>query len=153
MYNCSNRNLTRLPDTALNGTDWVIVTGNNLRHVTTAPEYLPTVLHLDLSRSNVTGITADVIVKTLEKAKYLNIAMNNLTQVPEEIRRSSNGTELWMSGNPYRCDCDVMWMRDWLLEATNVMDIQNVTCASGKMIGKRVSSLSEFWHKKIVMKG
>ena len=33
------------------------------------------------------------------------------------------------------------------------MDIQNVTCASGKMIGKRVSSLSEFWQKKIVMKG
>ncbi|XP_035020153.2 trophoblast glycoprotein b [Hippoglossus stenolepis] len=36
---------------------------------------------------------------------------------------------LWLAGNPWRCDCFIEEMLLWLKNSTQVMDVQNLTCA------------------------
>ena len=138
IFNCSNINLTHLPDTALNGTNWLIVSGNNLNQMIEVKKYMNEIVHLDVSNNDVTDISGDVLTNVLKKARYLNIAKNSLKQLPEEIAKATNDTELWIGNNPYDCNCGMMWMKDWLLGAPKVMDKKNVKCATGKMKGKNM---------------
>ena len=93
------------------------------------------IVYMDMSSSSIEAISSDVMDALLENTLYLNISNNSLKVLPETITASANYTELWISGNPYDSSCDVMWMRDWLVEATHVMDKENVTCNTGVMKG------------------
>ena len=55
--------------------------------------------------------------------------------LPRSITESNNDTKLRISNNSYECNCDMMWMRDWLVKATNILDREEVVCKKGKMIG------------------
>ena len=72
----------------------------------------------------------------VESVKYLDISRNNLTEIPQIITKTSNISKLWISENPFECNCDMMWMKDWLLGATNVEDKENVTCLQNKVKSK-----------------
>ena len=74
-----------------------------------------------------------VITKTI---KYLDISNNKLQYLPEEIQDIKNFTKLWISNNAFACNCDMLWMRDWLIDAANVIDKEHVKCHSGKWNGK-----------------
>ena len=91
--------------------------------------------HLNLSSSQITSIGAQAINLIIDEKTYLNIRNNSLKYLPKKIENTRNTTELWIAYNSYECNCDMMWMRDWLVQATNVMDKENTTCASGDMIG------------------
>ena len=69
----------------------------------------------------------------IKSVKHLDIRGNNLTSLPETITKANKTNKLWISGNPYECNCDMLWMKDWLMDTRNVMDKDNVTC-SGKTI-------------------
>ena len=97
------------------------------------------IVHLDLSDSNVTEITPNVMASVLQNAKYLNVANNNLRQLPRAITKARNETKLRISGNHYDCNCDMMWMRNWLIKAPSVMDKEKTTCATGKLKGRSLS--------------
>ena len=45
-------------------------------------------------------------------------------------------TNLWLSNNPYECNCDMLWMKDWLVDTGNVMDKENVTCSGNGIKGE-----------------
>ena len=89
----------------------------------------------DLQYSNITEISSKVVKSMLKSSKYLKISHNKIKFLPREITQAGNTTKIWISNNPYECNCDMMWMRDWLVQATNVMDKENVICATGKMKG------------------
>ena len=73
----------------------------------------------------------------LNNVKKLYLSNNYLKSLPKSIMESNNDPKLWISNNSYHCNCDMMWMRDWLLKARNVMDKEQVKGnAKGKMIGK-----------------
>ena len=136
MFDCTNKGLTRLPNEVQLGTDWVILTGNNLGQISMVT-WLSNVTHIDLSFSNVTAISNDVMSKLVKNnKKYLSIARNNLKYVPREIEGAGNGTELWIGGNPYECNCDMLWMRDWLVSTTAVRDRDDAVCNTGNMKGR-----------------
>ena len=97
--------------------------------------------YLDMSTSNIRYINGDVISTIQENIKYLNIANNSMKYLPRAIAVSHNITELRISNNPYECNCDMMWMRDWLVQATNVKDKENATCSTGKMKGRTYSTI------------
>ena len=103
------------------------------------------ITHLDLSTSRLSGITERVMRSMLKNTKTLNLTNNVLQVLPQAITKS-NKTKLWLSNNPYDCYCDMMWMRDWLVKATNVMDKDEIVCTKGKMIGnmyENVNALNE----------
>ena len=76
----------------------------------------------------------EVIVKSL---KYLDIRRNYLKEIPDIIKKGNNMTKMWISDNPYECNCDMLWMKDWLINATNVEDKDNVTCLHNEVKGER----------------
>ena len=140
IFNCSNANLTHLPERASDHTNWLIASRNNLKKVFEVKQYMKEIIHLDLRDSKVTEISNDVVDIVLQNVKYLNVANNSLRQLPRAVTKARNETYLRISNNPYECNCDMMWTRDWLLKAPNVMDKENAKCATGKMKGRSLSS-------------
>ena len=135
IFDCRNKHLTSLPDTVLPDTDWLLLSGNNFGSLNKAPDYLKNTTLLDVSSSNITEIDETVLEIIVEYLKHLDIRRNNLKTLPKTITKANNMTKLWISDNPYECNCD-MWMKDWLIDATNVMDKKNATCSSNKIKGK-----------------
>ena len=134
---CHNKKLTTFPKKILSNTEWLLLSGNNLGVIDTVPSYLNNIVHLDLSSSNVEEISHNIIKAVINNVQYLDISYNKLKKLPSNIVSVSNLTDLWISGNPFDCNCDMMWMRDWLLEAEKIKDKENVTCALGKLKGTK----------------
>ena len=66
----------------------------------------------------------------------MDIRGNKLTTLPRAIVNIRGSSKLWISDNPYDCNCDTLWMKDWLIDAENVQDKYNAICATGKMKGE-----------------
>ena len=125
-----------LPETVLNDTDWLLLSGNNLGSLTKAPDYLDNINLLDVRSSHINEIDAKVMETILKSVKHLDIRGNNLKVLPRTITKANNMTKLWISDNPYKCHCDMLWMKKWLNGATNVEDKGKVTCSTGKVTGE-----------------
>ena len=104
---------------------------NSLRSLNNARDYLDNITLLNLSSSNIVGITERVMEVIIQNVKYLDIMGNNVTEIPRIITKANNLTELWISKNPYECHCDMLWMKNWLTNTSYVMDKDNVTCSNG----------------------
>ena len=131
---CNYKNLTHLPKSLSNNTDWLEAIGNNFKDITTVESYFTELGVLNLSSSNITSIISDVMTSMLKNTKGLSLDNNNLKYLPKTITQAKNQTRLFISKNPYECNCDMLWMRDWLMGAF-VLDSRHVTCATGKMKG------------------
>ena len=132
IFNCQNKSLTSLSETVLEDTDWLFLSGNNLGSLNKVPDYLKNITLLDLRSSNITLIDEKLMEIIIKSVKHLDIRGNNLTEIPQIITKADNISKLWISGNPYLCNCDTLWMRDWLNRATNVKDKTIVQCSTGK---------------------
>ena len=120
----------------LEDTDWLLLSGNNLRSLWKAPDYLKNITLLDLSSSKIEEIDETVMEVILENVQSLDIRGNKIQTLPRTIANINGSSELWISGNPYECNCDMIWMKDWLVDSKNVMDKINVKCSSNKIKGK-----------------
>ena len=136
IFNCHNANLTFFPNTIVNDTDWLLLSGNSLGEINNNVNYLSEIETIDISSSEVQSIENDIIASMVKAKLFLDIRNNRLTSLPRAIVGVKNTTELWISNNPCECNCDMMWMRVWLIKATNVEDRENVTCATGQMKGR-----------------
>ena len=113
IFDCRNKGLKRLPETVLEGTDHLLLSGNNLGSFNKAPGYLVNVTLVDLRSSKIREIDEKVMKVMIKSVKYLDISRNNLTEIPQIITKASNISKLWISENPFECNCDMMWMKDW----------------------------------------
>ena len=136
IFNCQSKSLTRLPETVLQNTDWLLLSGNSLGSLKKAPGYLKNITLLDLSTSEITEIDEAVMEVIVKSVKHLDIRGNNLKNLPQIIKNVAAENKLWISGNPYECNCDTLWMKDWLMDTRNIMDKDNVTCSKNKVKGK-----------------
>ena len=94
------------------------------------------ITNIDMNACRIKSIGEDALNTLLtNNTKYLDIRNNQLKNLPSQITAASDMTQLWISGNPYECNCDMIWMRDWLVEATNVMDKENIKCVTGTLKG------------------
>ena len=121
----------------LKETDHLLLSGNNLRSLNKAGDYLKNITLLDLSSSNITHIDEKLIEIFIKSVKYLDIRGNNLKALPKTITKANNMTKLWLSSNPYECNCDMLWMKDWLTDTDIVLDKDNITCSGHQMKGER----------------
>ncbi len=134
--NCSFNNMTTLPDILLPRTKLLMMSGNHLGHLDSVPENFPEIKELYLNRSNIKKISDGVLKILLGKTKHLHLSNNNMRQISSLLQEENFHTRLWLSENPYDCNCDMMWMRDWLQNASNVMNKENITCSTGRWKGK-----------------
>ena len=121
----------------LQDTDWLLLSGNNLGSLNKAPDYLNNISLLDLSSSNITEIKEAAIELIMHNVKSLDIRGNKLKNLPATIANINIIIKLWISDNPYECNCEMLWMKDWLVDTGNVMDKKNITCSSTKIRGKK----------------
>ncbi len=139
--NCSYKNMTQLPTQVLPRTEQLIMSGNNIAELQTVDEVLVDVTTINLEANNITHITDEAIETLLFNRKSVRLTGNKLQQLPSSLQTLNCQTNIWLSNNLFDCNCDMMWMRDWLLNATNVKDKENITCASGKWKGQCQCSL------------
>ena len=65
------------------------------------------------------------------------------------MRNQKHLTKVWLSTNPFRCDCEMIWMKDLLNTFTTpigdhiIVDYKNVKCKSSMMIGTAIYNLNE----------
>ena len=147
IFNCRNKGLTSLPDTVLKDTDWLLLSGNNLGSLNKAPDYLENITLVNLSSSNIKDVDTKVMEAMIKSVKHLDIRGNKLIEIPQIIAEAKNTTQLWISDNPYQCNCDMIWMKDWLINTHSVQDKEIVTCLTGKTNGKIIHKiLKQFLH-------
>ena len=120
----------------LKDTDWLLLSGNNLGSLNKVPNYLGIMTLLNLSSSNITEIDNTVMEAIVKSVKDLDIRRNKLKTLPEKIKNVNSVNKLWISGNPYECNSDTLWVKDWLIDNRNVQDKDNVTCSTNKVKGK-----------------
>ena len=120
----------------LEETDWLLMSGNSLGSLTETPDYLNNITFLNLSSSNIQYIEEKVIKVISKSVMRVDIRGNKLKSLPLAITSMNGSTKLWISDNPYECNCDTLWMKDWLIENKNVQDKYNVVCSTGKMKGE-----------------
>ena len=120
----------------LRDTDQLLLSGNNLGSFNEAPDYLENITFFNISSSNIRNIDEKVVTVLIKYIKHLDISRNILKRLPQKITNLNSTSELWISGNPYECDCDMVWMKEWLIDTLSVQDKENVTCLTGKTKGK-----------------
>ena len=86
--------------------------------------------------SLITEIDETVMAVIVKSVKILDIRGNKFKNLPESIAKVNKTNKLWISDNPYECNCDMIWMKDWLMDTTSVLDKENVTCSGSKVKGE-----------------
>ena len=55
------------------------------------------------------------VARVLPEVRVLHVDDNWLTSLGPDLAGLSRLTDLRLAGNPFRCDCRSLWMKDWLL--------------------------------------
>ena len=140
---CSHSGLTHIPDAIPEETDWLLLSGNNISSLTIESSPLNDTLYhlsqLDLSGNSLVNVSAEVVNDFIQSDNllYFNISNNKLISLPENIKNLTSLKTLKLSGNTFECSCENFWMKQWLLNETQVVDdFENIKCKmkSGKRI-------------------
>ena len=141
--NCSYSGLTHIPDSLPEQTDWLILSGNNnsslMIETTSVNDTFYYVSELDLDGNNLANISSEIMDGFIQNKiiLHLDISNNHLESLPKSFKNLTSLNTLKISGNIFECSCDNFWMKEWLLNETQVvMDFENVKCKmkSGKWI-------------------
>ncbi len=128
--------MTQLPVFLLPNTEQLIMTGNDLKAINHVSKDFPHLKTIDMERSNISEISTLALQALLSHSQNLKLSGNKIHHMSSVLHTGGNQTNLWFSRNPLQCNCDMMWMKDWLVNATNVMDKENITCVGGKWNGR-----------------
>ena len=139
-----------MPKSVPKYTDWVWLENNNIG-ILDGEEYIKTIKFLNLNKNIISTVTAFFITKVHESKnmKWLNLAQNKLFKIPKKIQNLKRLEKVWLSGNRFHCDCDMVWMVGWLNNFTTtlgehvIVDYQDIKCHNGKMKGKPIYLLDE----------
>ncbi len=127
--------MTHYPDKLLPKSQQLIMVGNDLKKISFVTKGFPHLRTIDLRNSGIDEISTQAFQDLLLCSQNLKLSDNKLSHIPIILQTTSYQTNIWLSKNPYECNCEMMWMRDWLLNATNVMDKEDIICNGGKWNG------------------
>ena len=99
--------------------------------------------HMNFANSSISSIGPNFFsnLATVGKVRYLNLADNKLKSFSKDIQQS-NLSEIYLSGNPIDCNCDMFWFAKWL-NTTVVKDFEDIRCVGGEWNGALVYRLTQ----------
>lgn len=86
--------------------------------------------NLSLQNSSIHSILNETL--TVPTLRDLDLRDNMLRDLPASLLAEFSlipGLHIWLAGNPWRCDCFIEDLLPWLKNSTQVLDVQNLTCA------------------------
>lgn len=92
------------------------------------------------------GLTTDTLPSSFPvSTSELRLHNNHLTALPTGLLDGMQALQLvTLHGNPWECDCAVLYLRGWLIKQKNDALIRNVSCNSPSSLkGSLVAYLSE----------
>ena len=151
IYNCSSQTLETVPKTIPNFTDWILLENNKVDSLHAPIKFLDKIRFLNLKTNSISFIPGTFTSELLKSKtmKQLNLVENKLTSIPKQMQNLRHLEKIWLSGNPFHCDCEMTWMIRWLNNFTTtsgkhiVVDYQHLKCHSGKLIGLPIFVLNE----------
>ena len=78
---------------------------------------------------------------------WLDLSQNLLSEISPRIM-NGHFEKIWLSGNRFDCNCDMLWMADWLANTTSpsgghlVKDYKKVICRTGPYKGAPIYTLT-----------
>ena len=114
VYDCSNK--TTFPKCVQNNTDWLVVSNAHLKNIPGDIPYIANISSLNVSKNDISNIyesTLDVIIKN-GKLEILDLSKNNFTEFPKGLKNIRTSQEIYLSHNPIQCNCNMLWMVEWL---------------------------------------
>ncbi|XP_060068915.1 protein toll-like [Ylistrum balloti] len=141
IVDCRGRRLETLPTVLPDGRLDLWFHQNNitvLKHKT----YLSRVRQLVLSHNNLELIESSAI-SSLTNAMLLHLDSNLLATLPVQFR-DIQASSILLKNNPFRCDCNTLWMKSWILKhQSRIHDWTNIACNSHNDDGEQFVGLSD----------
>ena len=106
--------------------------------------------HINLAYSTISSIGPNFFSKlaSLGKVRYFNLTGNKLRSFSQDIQQSGL-FDIYLSGNPIDCNCDMFWFVQWLNTTKSpcgpriVKDQHYVKCVGGEWDGEQVYKLTQ----------
>ncbi len=137
-FDCRNNTMTQLPDQLLPRTENLIMTGNHLTKFSfmTDRSDLYHLKTLNLENNLISTVDEVSLKVLLLSGVSVKLTGNKLKEIPPVLANTSLTADIWLAGNPYECNCDMMQMKDWLQNASHVIDKHEIKCGSGHYQGE-----------------
>lgn len=92
---------------------------------------LPQISVIDLQKNNLTSLDADLFTEQKNTSR-LSLARNRLENLPYGVFESLDfECLLTLHGNPWRCDCNLKYLHEWLSYNSNsVVDMSQIYCTN-----------------------
>ena len=96
--------------------------------------YLGRVKVLDISFNYITSLHGTVLKEALQ-LEILNVQSNLLVYLPKRIQ-DLNLSDLKLAHNNFYCDCNSLWMKQWIIRNKHVIEGWDTVSCINKAIGK-----------------
>ena len=128
------KHLTYLPPNNVvpNNTDYLQLSANNITELYGTQLYLRNILGLTLKNGRISSVSENILY-SLERGRIqtLDLTNNKIQTLPQAIRLIESLTDVGLSGNPLVCNCDTLWMKDWLMTFNQSRrDLLRVKCSN-----------------------
>lgn len=135
--NCSDKHLKSLPNylPSLYPTKIVRLDNNDITNVSlnlVAVNDWQNVTYLHLNNNTIDSLVGFEGTKLLKNLVALHLAYNRLREIPPHILdQFLHLDQLYLSENPWNCDCKTAVFQDWLQKHFKIVkDIDNIRCAA-----------------------
>ena len=126
MADCSNSGLTKIPSSLPDDLDWLLLSGNNISFLGGKASNHNTLKHISkliIQNNRITNISEkflDIFTNNLQLS-CLDLSSNNLKSLPQNIRNITSLETLNIWDNKFQCSCDSTWMRNWILNNSEII--------------------------------
>ena len=125
---CQDRNLTQLPASMPNGTEFLYINKNQISFIDGEP-YLSRLRYLNMGDNSLSSISPKAL--HMLQGAIVDLDRNKLTALPPDIQ-TMNFSTLSIAHNVWRCDCHAIWMKYWLRSSSSfIPDWDKIMCSSG----------------------
>ena len=136
---CRGQNLQempeKIPDTKMSKVE-MFLDDNNIRELKQT-SYSHLIYNISLQNNKIE--TLDSAAVTILEAKQVNLKNNRITTIPKEVQKFD---AIQLSGNPLTCDCDSLWIKQWMEVDKNNAD-PTLKCTAKKTGEQTILSMTQ----------